>query len=229
MKVVTNERLISRNRKIGQYLTIGSLAILGLGLYLSFQTTNTQFVTLSFVALVLGFVLSQVGIYFGNRWGRSPRPDEALTSNLKGLSDTYTLYNYTSPIPHLLVGPTGLWALIPYHQAGKIVYEKGRWRQKGGNLYLKIFAQDNIGRPEQEIRAETDTLKSKLAKVLGDGEIPPIQAALVFINEKAIVDAEDAPVPTIKAAKLKDYIRKRQKDSALTPQKLDLINEAVEQ
>ena len=227
MKVVTNERLIRRNRKIGQYLTIGSLAILGIGLYLSFQTANPQAVTFSFVALIVGFVLSQVGIYFGNRWGRSPRPDEALISNLKGLSDSYTLYNYATPIPHLLVGPTGLWALIPYHQSGKIVYEKGRWKQKGGNMYMKIFAQDNIGRPDQEIRSEQDTLKARLSKSIGEDELPAIQAALVFVNEKTVVEADDAPIPTLKAAKLKDFLRKQPKDASLTPDKLETINEAV--
>jgi hypothetical protein len=62
---------------------------------------------------------------------------------------------------------------------------------------------------------------------MGDGELPPIQAALIFVNEKATVEAEDAPTPTMKAAKLKDYIRKRTKDNSLTPEKLDEINEIM--
>jgi hypothetical protein len=34
--------------------------------------------------LLLGFLLSQFGIYFGNRWGRNPRPDQVINKNLKG-------------------------------------------------------------------------------------------------------------------------------------------------
>ena len=77
------------------------------GLYLSFQTTNQLMVTLSFVALLLGFLLSQVGIFFGNRWGRRPGPDELLSAALKGLEDKYTLYHYSTPVYHLLVGSFG--------------------------------------------------------------------------------------------------------------------------
>ena len=57
------------------------------------------------------------------------------------------------PTAHLLVGPVGVWVLMPRHQAGRITYDenKNRWRQKGGNFYLKIFAQENLGRPDLEI------------------------------------------------------------------------------
>jgi hypothetical protein len=37
MRIVTNEKLIRRNKKIGQYLSISSLGILGIGLYLCFR------------------------------------------------------------------------------------------------------------------------------------------------------------------------------------------------
>ena len=202
MNIITNERLIQRNRKIGQYTTIGSLAVLGLGLYLSFNP-QPQTITLSFLALVVGFILSQVGIYFGNRWGRTPRTDQVLTTGLKGLSENYTLYNYASPVPHLLLGTTGLWVLIPYHVTGKIEYSNGRWRQKGGNLYLKFFAENSLGRPDLEVQNQTESIKRLLAKKLPDVEIPEVKAVLGFFNEKATVEAEEAPSPTLPVKKLK--------------------------
>ncbi len=36
MRIVINEQKINRNRKIGQVLTIASLVILGIGLFVSF-------------------------------------------------------------------------------------------------------------------------------------------------------------------------------------------------
>ncbi|MDD5369165.1 MAG: hypothetical protein PHQ40_08775 [Anaerolineaceae bacterium] len=226
MNVITNDRLIQRNRKIGQYTTIGSLAVLGLGLYLSFNP-QPQTITLSFVALLVGFVLSQVGIYFGNRWGRTPRTDQVLTSGLKGLSENYTLYNYASPVPHLLLGTTGLWVLIPYHVTGKIEFSNGRWRQKGGNLYLKFFAQNNLGRPDLEIENQTESIKRLLSKKLPDTIIPDVKAVLVFFNEKATVEVDDAPTPTLPVKKLKDFLRKRPKDTSLTPEKLRVLEAAL--
>jgi len=226
MKIYTNERLIQRNKKIGQYLTIASLVVLGGGLYLSFRP-DPSMVTLSLVALLVGFLLSQIGIYFGNRWGRSPRPDQTITASLKGPDDKYTLYNFTSPTPHLLLGPNGIWVFLPYHQGGKIVYEKGRWKQKGGNLYLRIFAQDGIGRPDLEIDSQVDSVRRELLKKLPEDQIPPVQPALVFTNEKADIAADDAPVPTLPAKKLKDVIRKKPKDNALTPERLAAIQQAL--
>ncbi len=227
MKVVTNEALINRNRKIGQYTTLASLVILAGGLYLSFQQ-NSTLIFLSLAALIVGFALSQIGIYFGNRWGKKPRPDEAIADSLKGLDDKYTLYNYSVSIPHLLLGPSGAWVLIPYTQGGIITYSKGRWHQRGGNMYLKIFAQDTIGRPDYEIEAQVEKVKKILAEKLGDdADLPVIHPALVFTSDKATIQAEDAPVPTLTAEKLKDYIRKRSRETPFAPEKLDALRDSL--
>ena len=70
MKTVTNAKLIKRNAKIGQYTSLGALVVLGIGLYFSFAMKEKYIY--SFVALILGFLMSQVGINFTNRWGRNP-------------------------------------------------------------------------------------------------------------------------------------------------------------
>jgi hypothetical protein len=222
MKIVTNEKLIKRNKKIGQVTSIGSLVILGLGLYFSFQTTTTNSMSISFTALILGFLLSQVGIFYGNRWGRSPRPDELIAQSLKGLEDKYILYNYTTSVPHLLVGPAGVWALIPYTVKGIITYDekKLRWKHKGGNFYLKLFAQETMGRPDLDTISYQEDVKKYFSKQLDDTVQPPIQAALVFTNEKASIDAANAPVPTLALAKLKDFFRKKAKEE---PAPIDVI------
>jgi hypothetical protein len=211
MKKITNERLIKRNRLVGQVLTIGSLAILAVSLYLSFQTSS-QFITYSFLGLILGFILSQVGIFYTNRWGRRPRPDEVIDDSLKGLDDKYALYHYVTPVSHLLLGPAGIWILLPYNQGGKITFEKNRWRQKGGNFYLKFFAQEGLGRPDLEVSSNTSDLKRFLDRNLSENKYPPINAMLVFTNDKASIEVSEAPVPTLPAKKMKDFIRKTARD-----------------
>lgn len=226
MRIVTNEKLIRRNRKIGQYLSIGSLVILGVGLYMSFQP---QYTMASFVALILGFMVSQVGIYYGNRWGRTPRPDERLNLSLKGLDNRFTLYHYVSPVAHLLTGPAGIWVLLPFAQRGKITFEKGRWRQKGGNLYMKLFAQEGLGRPEQDIKAAVDEMEKFIHTLpLGD-TIGPVQAALVFTDPEVEIDAPEAPNPTLTAEKLKDFFRQRLKNRSqtLTPDQVRIVEDAL--
>ena len=77
MKIVKNEKLIERNGKMGNWISLGALAVLGVGMYLSF--TRPDLFTYSLICLVLGFTMTQIGMYMGNRWGRSPRRDENST------------------------------------------------------------------------------------------------------------------------------------------------------
>jgi len=223
MKIFIIEKLIRRNRKIGQYVTFAALGILAGGMYISF--VYPQQLLLSWGALVVGFLLSQVGIYYGNRWGKSPRPDEQLTTGLKGIDSQNTLYHYTAPVPHLLVGPTGVWVLIPYQQRGKITYEKGRFRQRGGNFFLRLFGQEGIGRPEMEATGQVQDLLKSLAKSLPEDQMPPVQGVLVFTNEKTEIDLENAPLPAVSIKKLKELVRKKPKDGVLTQEDLRAINQ----
>lgn len=224
MKIITDTFMIKRNQRIGQITTIGSLVVLAGGLFLSFQK-DQRYVSFSFLALLFGFILSQVGIYFGNRYGRRPRPDEQLDSGLKGLDDKYTLYHYVVPAPHLLVGPAGVWILFPFTQGGTITFQKGRWRQRGGNWYLKFFAQEGISRPDLDIEVNTEKIQKLLTRQLPGYTLPPIQAALVFANEKAVISCDDATAPTLPLSKLKEFLRKKAKADPLP---IDVVNHITE-
>jgi len=228
MKIIKNEKTIKRNSRIGQVASLSGLLVLGVGMYISFA--KPEMIATAWAALLIGFMVSQVGLYFGNRWGRSPRPDELLDIALKGLDDRYAIYHYKTPASHLLVGPSGLWLLFPKHQRGKITYEKNRWKQRGGGFvqgYLRLFGQEGLGRPDLEIAAEIDNLKRFILKNQPDLEIPEFQAALVFTNDNAEIAIEDAPYPSIPAKKLKDMVRKTQKEKGLPPIKLQQIMESL--
>jgi hypothetical protein len=230
MNVITNQSLIRRNARIAQFAGLAGLAVLLGGMYFLFAQPE-QFAII-WVMVLLGFILSQVGIYFTNRWGRRPRPDERLNQALKGLDHNYTLYHYSSPVSHLLVGPAGVWVLIPRYQRGTITYEKGRWRQKGGGIglaYMKFFGQEGLGRPDLEINAEMDSVEKFLKNHMPKEEVPPVQAALVFTNEKAnLQDVDDAPTPTLQPKKLKEYIRKQVKARSVSMDKIRQIKAALE-
>jgi hypothetical protein len=229
MKVITNEKMIKRNSRIGQGATILGLLVLVGGMVISF--TKQNLVGFSWVALLVGFTLSQIGIYFGNRWGRHPRPDELLDQGLKGLNDQYSIYHYASPVAHLLVGPSGLWVILPYYQTGKIVYEKNRWRQKGGRFfqrYLRAVGQEGIGRPDLEAPAEVSTIDRFIKKNVPDDEAPEPNVALVFINDKAELDVENAPILTLPLKELKNTIRKSAKEKPLSPDLIKKINDLFE-
>jgi len=214
MKVIANEILIKRNNKLGQIASIGSLVILAIGMYFSFKDTQGTYLTLTFASLIVGFMLFQIGNYLLNRWGKSPRPDEILTQSLKGLDDKYTLYHFSTEVPHLLVGPAGAIALLPYSQVGLISYDpaKNQWKQKGGNFFLKFFGQEGLGRPITEARYAADELERFLTKIGMDKDQVKTSVLLVFTNEKASIVGEGSPVAYTTSEKLKDAIRKKAKE-----------------
>jgi hypothetical protein len=229
MKIIKNEKLIKRNSKIGQWTSMSALAVLAIGMYISF--TNPDMFYWAVAALLLGFILTQIGMYFGNRWGRSPRSDEKLDAGLKGLTKDFSLYHWSSPVSHLMVGPAGIWILIPYHQRGQVTYRKNRWRMSGGGFlqgYMRLFGQEGIGRPDLEAKGEITALTRALSKDL-EGEVPEIKAMLVFTNEEAQIDVEDAPITALPLKKLKDFMRQRAKEKPISVHDLEKVKSLLPQ
>lgn len=229
MKIIKNEKLIQRNGKIGGWLSIGALAVLGGGMYISF--TKPEWFVYSLVCLVLGFILTQIGMYMSTRWGRSPRPDEKIDTSLKGLHSEFNLYHYSSPVSHLLIGPAGIWVLLPYQQAGAAYFDKKRWKVKGGGFmqaYMRIFGQEGIGRPDIEAETETALVKKFLAKHLEENTIPEVKAVMVFTHDQVEVEAGESPVPAMKLKRLKEFLREESKTRKLTSTQIQQINQALE-
>ncbi len=232
MNIATNDKLVKRNRRIAQIASITGLVVLIGGMIISFQ--RQDLINISFASLIAGFVLSQIGIYFTNRWGRSPRPDELLNQALKGLDSKYALYHYLTPVSHVLVGPAGLWILMARHQKGTVSVYKGRWRHSGGGFiqaYLKLFGQENLGRPDLEMQNEIDNLQKYLGKKIPEGfYLPDIRAALVFTNDQVniqIGEDETPPAPTLPLSKLKEFIRKTAKTNPLSMAKVDQVQQIM--
>jgi hypothetical protein len=114
-----------------------------------------------------------------------------------------------------------------------ITYSKGRWRQKGGGLlqgYLRIFAQEGIGRPDLEIANEVEGIHNYLVKHTSDSEIPPIDAAVVFTHPNVdlqIEDTDEPPAPTLYLSKVKNYIRKAAKSKPISMDMVKDIQNAI--
>ncbi len=224
MKIIKNEKLINRNGKIGQWTSLAALVILGAGMYISFAKPELFFY--SIVCLVVGFIMTQVGMYMGGRWGRSPRPDEKMDAGLKGLQNEFNLYHYSTPVSHLLVAPSGVWVLLPYHQGGKIAYAKNRWRLSGGGFmqaYMRIFGQENLGRPELDAESEVQTLRKFFKKNMDEASVPEIKPILVFTDDNVEVEVGDSPIAAMKLKQLKEFLRQGAKNRALSTMQIEQI------
>jgi len=217
MKIIKNEQLIRRNGKIGQWSSISGLVVLGGGMYISIQ--RPEYIAYSLAALLLGFLLTQVSMYYGNRFGRSPRPDEKLDAGLKGLPGDFTIYHYTTPASHLLVGPAGLWVLLPYQQRGEVSFRNNRWRLRGGGFlqnYLRIFGQEGLGRPDLEAASQIAALGKFLSGQDQAGQLPEIGALMVFTDPKVELNSEGAGLLALRSKQIKDFMRQRARERPIS-------------
>ena len=228
MKIIKNEKLIKRNGKIGQWTSLLALVVLGGGMYISFQ--RPELFTYSLIALLGGFTLTQIGIYMGNRYGRSPRPDEKLDAGLKGLPNEFTLYHYMTSASHLLVGPAGVWVLLPFHQSGQVTFKKNRWRMSGGSAftkYMRIFGQESLGRPDIEVDSEVSGVKKFFQKAFEGSSIPEVNVLMVFTSDTVEIDAGDSNVQVMKLKQIKDFFRQKAKEKTISSTQLAAIKAAL--
>jgi len=80
---------------------------------------------------------------------------------------------------------------------------------------MKIFGQEGLGRPDQEVRSSLSEMENYIKKRVDAEELqalPDPRAVLVFLHPKAVVDAADAHIPTLHVDKLKDFMRRQAKE-----------------
>jgi hypothetical protein len=211
MKTVTNEKRIARNAKIGNWSTLAGLAALGVGLYISIK--QPAYIFYSFVCLLVGILLSNVGLYHATRWVRRPRADEVLTTALKGFDKRYYLYNYLLPVNHVLLSPSGLFVIVARNQDGPIYYADGRWRQKFNLFRAFGLAGEAVGDPLRDAARDARKMQKFLAERAPQAGEVTVQALVVFTNAKADLHVQAPPLPVLDGKELKDHLRQLPKDA----------------
>ncbi len=220
MKVFTNDKLIKRRALFSKALSALGLLVLLSGLAASFL--RPELYVLPFYTLMTGFLLSNVGIFLGNRYVRAPRPDRALTSAIKALDDRHRLYHYRLPAQHTLVAPSGIYAITPKFQGGSVEWDeqRSRFRHRGVSVLRRVFGQESLGRPLIEAGAEAQRLSKFLAKRFGE-DAPPVFPILVFTNPKVnFGKMKNTPIPVLKSSRLNPYLRKRPRGKTLSEDQL---------
>lgn len=234
MKIIRNEKLINRNARISLFISLAAVVLMSIVAYLFYQARNDPALVQSgalFGTMLAALLLVQISFYYGNRFSMRPRPDELLDTALKGMPGEYVIYHHITVVPHLLVGPSGIWVLLPIRQKGKAAFIKGRWRAWGGGFnqtFMRIFGQEGLGRPELEAKYRIGTVEDFLRKKLGDTPVPDISAALVFLNLELELQAEGSPVPAMHLKKLKEFIRKA-KENSLNAKEVEHLRGLFEQ
>jgi hypothetical protein len=207
MRLIINEQKIKRNKTIGNVLTIASLAILGAGLFFAFRP---NLILWSYVALVVGFVMTQFSMYYSSRFSRSPRYDETMHTALETIRGDYSFYVHKTPVPYLLLGPNKLYALHPVVTPGMISYVNGKWKEKGRGIMMRIIGQESLGNPEKELAGQIQGLQDYLNNHdMPYTKQPRIEPLLVVLTDKTTLGVLDnPPIQIVDIKELKRIIRR---------------------
>jgi hypothetical protein len=228
MQIHLNESMIERRSKIGRYASTAGLIVLLIGMVATFR--GPEYMWVSFGALLIGLVASQVGTYYMRRWGRVPRPDEVLTKSLKGLDKRYHFYSWSLSADYVLMGPAGLFVFVTKDQTGQVEYRNGRWRQPfRWTRLLTVFALEGLGNPERDARDQADRLERFLVKEWGEEAASQVdvQPAVVFLADGVQLDlAEEPSVRVLPLKKLKEFIRSQGKGEKLKADMRQKLEEA---
>jgi hypothetical protein len=215
MKAVTDTKLVEQGKRFGRIASFAGLGVLVLGLVISFRFSNL--ILLAYGCLIVGFILSNIGIYLANRWVREPRADQSLSKALKGFDNQFSLYNYTLPAQHVLLMPSGVAHFVVKPQNGDISVNGSRWRHKfnAGRL-LRFFVEEGLGNPSQDAQQEAAELMKFVRKSIPNGDIP-LSTFIVFTapDDKLRLTINSPTVPVLPLRDLKERLRKLSKGKAM--------------
>jgi hypothetical protein len=213
MRVKTDTKFIARKVRLGKYSSLAGLAILSVGMVISFS--KPELFEVSLLCLIIGFGVASVGSYNVSRWVKPPRGDEVLEKALKGLSNKYQLFNYVLPSPHVLLAPFGVYVLSTKKQDGRVTYtSQGKWRQdKDIKRRFRLFfgGEQPLGDPASEMAGEVSTIQKYLSRNL-PGEDIQVRGAVVFLSPNLVLNIEATVLPVLVPKDIKKFLADEQKE-----------------
>ena len=232
MQIIANDKFVRSRVKIGNIANFASMGLLAVGFVISLQqqTLGSIAVFLAYVAMIGAFLLLSYGRTFSRRWGPRFRQDQWLIPALRGTDNKYTMFNFASKeLPdHLLVGPGGLFVLVPRSNGGTILFENGKWsRGSAGSTILRGISEGGLGNPFIDVRIALTKLAEYLKKHGSQDLIDGLEArpVLVFTNPGVQLRVRNAPISVVHAKDLRSIIRRAK--PILAPEKVEELKKVL--
>lgn len=228
MIVLRDDERVERLRQLSKYASIIGFLVLVGGLIIGFVNPE-EYLWLQLVALPLGWLLAQVGLYLAHRYLRDPRPDEVLDDALRKVARNGRMYHYLLPAPHVLLTPGGPIVFVTKFQAGNISVEGDRWQQKGVSFLRKFFSQESLGNPTREAERDVKAVAAYINKHAPEIEEVPIGALIVFTTKHAgDLDLEDSDIPAMHVSKLRGYFKEHVDRTPLPKEEYEALRTAFD-
>mgnify|MGYP000691304984 CR=1 FL=1 len=209
MRIVADEKYITRRSAAGKYASLAGLAVLALALVFSFTRTSSLLLMQGALmgAMLIGVVLSFIGGYYAERFAGPVAHHKAVRSALKGLDRQYVLFQYVLPVPHVLLGPDGLTIVVVRSQPGQVTYKDGKWRHHQRTKFLRQLAgQESLGVPEEDVEQQVAQMRRYLEQRQPELEVP-VRGVVLFAHPNVRLDLEEPPVPVFYDKKVRSWLR----------------------
>ena len=231
MTIIRNHNYIETRRKVGTGASFVGLGILIGGMILTFLNGNDpRYITISLFCLPLGWLFSQVGLYFANRFVRTPRLDQQIDEGL-GKAKGARLYHYVFPVPHVILSRAGIITIVSKYQSGDITVDGYNWKQTNIGIFRRMFGQENLGNPSLEAEYQLKQVAKFISQnvpELAEQELP-IGAVIVFTTKDGgNLDLHKSDIPALHYTKLKGFWKQRSQEENLSPETYDLLLKAFE-
>lgn len=235
MKIIIDQKTVQRNATIGKILRWVSLGCMLIGLIAVFSEeifSNPNLFTIFFSIMIVGVLLSSVSGFFTNRFGKSPRPDELIDKTFKGLDDRFQIFHYRSSIPHLLIGPAGLWSIVPTFIDGEIIYDENKenWTHKRNSLVNRLLQKEYFPNPLSEYKHHKKELEKILKEKTKNDDNPELKLLVLLLNKNVSISGnfEKDYILIMPFEKVKDRFRKMAKNINLSDEVYALLEDLLE-
>jgi hypothetical protein len=204
MRIVRHESYIAKRKRSATILAlIGFLLLIGT----LFIALNPALILPSYIAMLVGFVIFNIGMQQVGKWRRNPRNDQVIDFRLKPLSDRYTMVHFADVggkrLDHILVHPGGATVIVSREIDGEIERKKNRWRKRSGGLRRFLsFSGPQLGDPDLEVDTGTKVLETFLT----DNQMEvDVTGAIVFVHPGTEFDIEDPVHPVLHGDELMQF------------------------
>ena len=216
IETLVHAELAARRRRLARRMVFAGCIVLVAGLFIGARDVRT--IVLSYGSLVLGTMLSWVGVMLMDRWNLPPKAEDALPAAMGASNRGWKLYHWALPADHVLQAPWGLVVLDPFNFDGALHVRGAHWRDRR-SILRKVFSlgRRSVRDPDRFLALEAEALRSALVEADPRWAELPIERAMVLTHPRARLDAEEPSVPVYLAADLRRGLRTAWRHKALEP------------
>ena len=205
MRIVRHDAFIAKRKRNARLLAlVGFLLLIGT----LFLALDPNMILISYIAMLGGFVIFNIGMQQVGKWSRNPRNDQVIDYRLKPLPDRFTIVHYApagkTRLDHILVHPGGALVLTSKEIDGTIELRKGRWRRRSGGLRKFLtFSGPQLGNPDLETENAIKALEAHLAANQLEVDV---SGAIVFVHPNTELEIEDPEFPVLHGDELPAFV-----------------------